>query len=364
MNCHELHQDIERLKAQRDALQEKVNTAAESGQGKKEVSSVQNTASAINDELIVKYYHDIKEQNAKDSEHRNAEFLNSLLPETESPLSPDVTIDQVRDNLEQYLKDDLRLESNLLTYALKEKLADAQDQDDIIEALKDIYAPILPNKMEHRNLYFSIIAERIKNLETYETENYIFMLPKDKWEEGKIALPENAEATYIVPNDLTAILKTPVDYDCNYETDGRITDDLYIVYDERWIGKEIRHFPWSKELFQAESAIMKPNGYHIPKSWLPITKALEQQYHLTSEEELSEILRSKLNLAFSGCVWEGDLDYVGYYGYFWSASEESARYAYCLRFNADGVGPEGSYVTRSVARSVRCVSESGSFPNS
>ena len=50
-------------------------------------------------------------------------------------------------------------------------------------------------------------------------------------------------------------------------------------------------------------------------------------------------------------------------GCFWSASELSAKFAYYLYFSSSYVYPEGNE-GRAYAQSVRCVAESGSFPNS
>ncbi|MBR6965083.1 hypothetical protein IKH83_02090 [Candidatus Saccharibacteria bacterium] len=306
---------------------------------------------------------------------------------------PETTTDDIHSNFETYLLEDIELSSNLLTYILKTELGrmnpDARgdfSESDIIKFLASrsvtstggaigdrmtvVGRAIVDRINELGGMsHISQMAERINNLETLETENYIFMLPKDQWGKERIELPENTEGKYIAPADLTAILKAPVEYDWSYETDGREsgTRDVYGV---NWIGREIRHFPWSKELFAAERGLLIPNGYHIPKSWGPIVDGVAEQiglhlrdgYYVNSdgedkEDQLSLALRDKLGLAFSGYVWKGEPLTVGKYGYFWSTPEDSADSAYCLGFSDDGVNPEynGSC---SGAHSVRCVSGS------
>lgn len=371
MDCHKLRSDIERLKSLRDELSSKLEASTESGLGKIALSTVSNEATSCSEALIEEYIEDIVQQNINDPAKRNDEFISSLTPESRLEIiNQDTTIDEVRNNLGKYLLDDLSLSSNLLVYALKEKIGDKKDNN-IKEALKSLFFELgiedkLPISAD--KLYLPVVAERLKNLEVLETKNYIFMLPKDKWEQGKIKLPnpENNSDTpeFIAPNDLTAVLKQPVNYDWNYETDGRITDSPALVYDEKWVGREIKHFPWSKELSEAEAALLKPNGFHIPakENWVQIYNNLKAKYG-DKDEDISLALREDLNLAFSGFVWVGDLKVVGSVGYFWSASEGSADYAHCLDFDSDSVGPE-SWNLRDYAQSVRCVSGSGSFPNS
>ena len=276
---------------------------------------------------------------------------------------PDTTIDDVEGNLEKYLENDLDLKSNLLVYCIKKALKSPERTRALFSSAG------FKEKAEKEGMsYASRFGERLRNLETYATKNYIFMLPKDVWSEDKIKLPnpENNSDTpeFIAPNDLTAVLKQPVDYDWNYETDGRRTDSPVPVYGEKWVGREIKHFPWSKELFEAEAALLKPNGYHIPgsKEWRQIYDNLRAKYG-DNDRAISTTLREDLNLAFSGCVWKGDLEDAGSRGCFWSSSEYSADSARCLGFDSDSVGPE-SWSYRDDAYSVRCVSESGSFPNS
>ena len=389
MDCHKLRSDIERLKSLRDELADKLEASTESGLGKIALSSLSHEASNSADTLLEEYAYDLVEQNIKDKSGRNTDFLNYILeqyyqeqdqseptinPETpnnpEALITEDTTIDEVRGDLAKYVKSDPKLDSNLLAYAVKERLGLSPINSSVLKSIEELYADSLPDQTLPKLAYLHKIAERLKNLEVLETENYIFMLPKDKWEQGKIKLPnpENNSKTpeYIAPSDLTAILKSPVYYDWSYETDRQSTDDPDLVYDEKWIGKEIRHFPWSKELIkEANEKLLKPNGYHIPTKdefasiYDNLKFKLARKQNTTpdniTDEQISTALQEDLSLAFSGYVWKGDLDGVGRYGCFWSASVYSAYYAYCLGFGSDSVHPN-NWDNRCGVNSVRCVS--------
>ena len=186
------------------------------------------------------------------------------------------------------------------------------------------------------------LAERIKNLEIYETNNYVFMLPKDKWEEDKTKLPPNDEATFIAPNNLTAILKAPVEP----------------VYGEEWVGKEIHHFPWSEELLEANEALLKPNGYRIPIYWNDITDAIEQTQGPEGEKQ-SEYMRDELGLTLSGFIWDNKPYYVGEHGCYWSSKPLAKDNPICLALDHEKVSPVCGTANRRYAIAVRCVSGRG-----
>lgn len=304
-------------------------------------------------------------------------------------ITPETTVDNIRSNFETYLLEDIELSSNLLTFILKTELGRMNqepqgsfNEDDIIRflvsrsvtagsgAISDRMSAAGKAIVDRINELggmgrISQMAERINNLETLETKNYVFMLPRDQWDKKKIELPENTEGTHIAPADLTAILKAPVEYDWNYETDGKGTDEPTLVYGPDWVGREVKHFPWSKELFEAEDQLLEPNGYHIPKSWQPIVDGIATQlgiettggiyWYADGGSTISSALRDRFNLTFSGFVWEGKPHNAGSSGCFWSSSEDSASYAFYLNFNNGGVDPELSD-SRSDAQSVRCVS--------
>ena len=357
MDCKKLHSDIKNLKSLRNSLRDKIESATETGLGKVAITSAFSEADNLSDTLIEKYSEDLIEQDEKDENHRNSEFVKTL-PDKLGIINENTTLDKIEDNLEKYLKNNFDLSSNMLVYVLK------QQQEKSPDKLTRIFTNLSLSQDK-----VGEIMERVKNLETYETKNYIFMLPKDKWNEGRIKLPEGdnqseLDPKFIAPSDLTAILKQPVDYDYSYETDGQMTDDdPSMVYNEKWVGKEIRHFPWTKELLKTNEEFLKPNGFHIPtgEDWIQIYDNLKAKYGDYSIA-ISTALREDLNLAFSGGVWKGDLEDVGDDGYFWSASELSANYARCLSFNSVDVNPE-DWDYRVSANSVRCASESGSFPN-
>ncbi|MDO5474964.1 MAG: hypothetical protein Q4F61_01085, partial [Candidatus Saccharibacteria bacterium] len=169
-------------------------------------------------------------------------------------------------------------------------------------------------------------------------------------EREKIPLPEGAGAQFIAPSDLTAILLEPFYYDWNYETDGRIPlwlaykyklsagnasclgEPPFLVYGEEWVGKEIRHFPWCKELLEFLDCLKKQYGWTIAESWGPIVYSLTAELARERGVSLEDIrgsqkslaLRGRFDLAFSGYVWKGNLWHVDSCGCFWSATEFSA----------------------------------------
>lgn len=270
--------------------------------------------------------------------------------EKEFVITPDTKIDEIETNVIEYLKNDLSLNSNLLIYVLKKKTP---------EELESIFNT--PEVDELGEDCISEVKERIENLEVLEKEHFTFLVPIDKWEDGKIELPKNEEADYIAPSDLTAILKQPVIYNYSKETDGRNSDtDDYVVFDEEWVGKEIRHFPWSKELLRTAEEIKEKFGYHLPKSWKPIVEGLREQLNKEGKDgsdnkQVSTALRERLRLALSGgCVW-GDLANVGESGTFWSASGRSASYAEFLNIFSSGVFSPVDFGDRDTGLSVRLV---------
>ena len=191
-------------------------------------------------------------------------------------------------------------------------------------------------------------------------------------------MPPNTEATHIAPTDLTAILKAPVTYDWSREI-GKEGYNADVVYDASWVGREIRHFPWSAELFKAEDELLKPNGYHIPKSWEPIVNGIVRRLGLKvtgkpyqqndGADKISLDLRESLGVMLSGYINVhtiedrfyneeklSRLENVDGWGSFWStAKSESPGGAYSLFFNTVMVNPK-AHDRRSHALSVRCVS--------
>ena len=396
MDCHNLRKDVERLEQELNTLDKEFDVATREGAGKNKVTGVIKIVSTTCEALLPKYYHDIRIHNLDDPNHRNAEFLrhlNSLLPETKNPLPREITIDEVRNNLEKYLEDDPGLDSNLLTFALKERvikqlakigklnqgetlssITSTVQLQDIIEILKDIYVPIL-SKIEgdtsNHAVILTILAERVKNLETYETKHYIFMLPKDKWDDNRIPLPPNDEGTHIAPTDLTAILKEPVRYDWGEETNGEVTKDPFhnelatLVYDENWVGQEIRHFPWCKELFGEEGAnekLLKSNGYHVPKEWGEIIDAIKNQCRQEnginpSNKDFTKILVNNFGLESNGQI-VGASFVARSNGFFWSSKVlYSNDFVYVLDIGQSEVSVHG-IVAKCDGEAVRCLATS------
>lgn len=246
-----------------------------------------------------------------DQDPRIAEFKKKYGAEYAAEMGyiiPDTTVTDIEGNLVKYLENDLDLSSNLLVYVLKRQLRAAP------ETVRGVFgSPSIRHRLaELGTNYVHTMVERVRSLETFETDNYVFMLPQDQWSK-RINLPNDPEKRALVPSDLTAILKSPVTYDYAQESDGRSTLSPTTVYDESWVGREIRHFPWSKELFEAEDRLLKPHGYSIPKSWKTIIDGLRQQIateqgaskEQISDSTISSALRDRFGLTFAGWVSGG-----------------------------------------------------------
>lgn len=198
----------------------------------------------------------------------------------------------------------------------------------------------------------------IQRIVAYRTKHFEFRVPVDEWNEKKIPLPEGAGAQFIAPSDLTAILLEPFYYDWSYETDGQMTDGPTLVYDEEWVGKEIRHFPWCKELLEFLNWLKKEHGWYIIASWIPFYKATVRYFgNIGAILKANHAFRTYYNLELSGFVQNGNLMEAGKWGHFRSASELSAA------GKADNLHISSCYVTYDEcyhshrARSVRCVSD-------
>lgn len=258
-------------------------------------------------------------------------------------------ISDVNENLERYLKNDLDLSSNLMTYVLKKQFETEP------EKVQEMFSRVNPD-------HVSEMMERLRNFETLETEHFVFMLPKDRWDKNKIELPENEEGRFVAPENLTAILKTPMNYDWKYETNGERNAEISLIFGEKYVGREVRHFPFCKELFLAEEKLLEPNGYHIPKDWKEITNSIKNKIanekQISSDEEKNkdtiDALIRELNIPLDG-HFSDILFHVGLFGYYWSSVVNNSTSAYVLCFTANGDLYPPYSVNRANGFSVRCV---------
>ena len=261
---------------------------------------------------------------------------------------PDVTtISDIQANVPGCVEQDPELKSNLLSYVLKKKI-ESGDTADIQEVINN-----------------SEMMEYLKNFETYETKNLVFFLPKDRWQKGKNNLPHPVETkdgpiNAIAPADLTALLKQPIEYNYTYETDGVKTKDdegqtSSTIYNDSWVGKEIHHFPWTKELLETNEKLLKPNGFTIPADWRPIIDSIKEIQK--PGERLTDTLQNTFRFSFAGgFIFDGGQVYTqGDYGRWWSSTAISSDDAYNLNADSNGYVNPQNYDTRLDGSSVRCV---------
>lgn len=200
-------------------------------------------------------------------------------PETTSPedsrvdeaytINADTTLQDINDHLTEYLEQDLRsekpLESNLLIYALKTIQENNIEQYDNIMA-----ADSIKQKLDANPQLKADLGERVESLEYFKTKDYIFLIPKDQWEKRRTKAHISKEGSYLTPS-LTAIIRHPVFFDQNEESDGTSPYDgkVSIFPDKSSVGKETPFFPFCKQLLEAEDQIQRLLGddYHIPNSW-------------------------------------------------------------------------------------------------
>lgn len=256
-------------------------------------------------------------------------------------INGDTTIAEIESDLSGFLEHDLKskdpLQSNLLVYAMKELYENDSKRYDEIMAM-----PGINERMAHRPHLKEFLDSRIENLECLKTRDYVFLVPKDKWQiRGRTMLPSRTilpsrYASNITPN-LTAILRHPVEL--NYKKEMGVEDypqDTKRVYDESWVGKEIEHFPFGKQLLEAEAMIQEKvsDSLMIPESWEAVFGG-----SISGSD-----LRRLYGFSLSGMVIGGKLFAEGETGVYWASTRDvfammQSDYAYkkpereCLRID-------------------------------
>lgn len=199
---------------------------------------------------------------------------------------------------------------------------------------------------------------------TYTTEHFKFRVPIDEWNQNKIPLPEGAGAKFIAPNNLAAILLKPFRNKPPAQT---------FIFGEEWVGKEIRHFPYCKELFEFINWLKEKYGWYIIPSWYSVTESIALQ--LMKEQgirrqdisytQLSTILQETYKFILSGYVGLNELRGGGRFATYWASVEHPTNeYAHYMVLEGGGSTPRCNWVKPreterkcDIANPVRCVSE-------
>ncbi len=205
------------------------------------------------------------------------------------------TTQDIKNNLPAFLKNDLDLSSNLLVYVLK------QNYENNPQGLSDLIgeAGITTNRItdgtgDGHDLLDEIM-QRIHNLKTFTYKSNTFLLPKDKWDEDKIAIPNTKNPTFLAPTNLTAVHNSTRIMEANGMEDQEFTEE---------------------EMLAVEKELLIPNGYQLPSDWHDIIEHVMQKTDgdigYSYETKLCFALHNGLNMP-SGSYWSNDRKASGFY---------------------------------------------------
>lgn len=230
-------------------------------------------------------------------------------------INEETKISDIESNIAKYLEWSLKsekpLESNLLMYSLKKLYEEDIEKFDNIMATPAIAESLKDAKLQ------DTLNERIEKLEYFDTPDYTFLVPIDQWNENAKILPANRDGIRAIMPKLTAILKQPVN----------LRDKNMVIYDEKWVGKEIEHFPPCRDLAELEKKIQDTIDDHlcIPRDWYGIVNSVRNdlaQKGLCSPNDFNSIgdaLVKTFDFTYSGRIRDSEKIWVnkpgdtGYY---------------------------------------------------
>lgn len=220
---------------------------------------------------------------------------------------------------DKFLVEDSNLDNLILRYVFKRMFED--DSENVMKIFSEVWKKDFEKGSSKTQQSIAAKIQRVQALKIYETDKYIFLLPTDVWDEGKIKLSEFSAAEYIAPQDLTAISKESC--------------------------REVRFFTFD-DLLEVNEELLKPNGYEIPASWVDVFPGTVSRRELMDKYKL-EFTKESYN-AILGCNEKS-------FGEYWTASAVCDKDAICMLINLYycGVNPE-LVEERSCSLSARCVS--------
>ena len=222
-------------------------------------------------------------------------------------------------NPDKFLAEDGNLDNLILRYVFKRMFED--DSENVMKIFSEVWKKDFEEGSSKTQQSVAAKIQRVQALKVYETDKYIFLLPTDVWDEGKIKLSEFSAAEYIAPQDLTAISKVSC--------------------------REVRFFAFD-DLLEVNEELLKPNGYEIPASWVDIFPEVASRRELMDKYKL-EFTKESYN-AVLGCNEKS-------FGEYWTTSTVCSKDGICMliSLHCGGVNPE-LVEERSCNLSARCVS--------
>lgn len=220
---------------------------------------------------------------------------------------------------DKFLAEDSNLDNIILRYVFKCMFED--DSENVMKMFSEVWEKDFEKGSSRTQQSVAVKIQRVQALKVYETDKYIFLLPTDVWDEGKIKLSEFSAAEYIAPQDLTAISKESC--------------------------REVRFFAFD-DLLEVNEELLKPNGYEIPASWVDIFPEVASRRELMDKYKL-EFTKESYN-AVLGCNEKS-------FGEYWATSAVCSKDGICMLISLHygGVNPE-LVEERSCSLSARCVS--------
>ncbi len=229
------------------------------------------------------------------------------------------TLNEIIARPDKFLAEDSDLEGLMLRYVFKRMLEN--DSEKAMKIFSEVWKKDFEKESAKTQPSVAAKIQRVQALKIYETDKYIFLLPTDTWDEGKIKLPESSAAEYIAPQDLTAISRESC--------------------------AEVRFFTFD-DLLEVNEKLLKPNGYEIPASWVDVLPGTISRRELMDKYKL-EFTKESYN-AILGCNEKT-------FGEYWTSSAVCDKDAICMLINIYYGGVNLELVEeRSCSLSARCVS--------
>ena len=106
---------------------------------------------------------------------------------------------------------------------------------------------------------------------------------------------------------------------------------------------------------EAQKAV--PEGFHLPSAKEFFNLALALDYLEKDETVAVNRFIKRYGFALTGHVsYTGELVNQGHYGFYWSSTQSTATFGYCLYLDSRGVNPVNDY-SKILGMAVRCIKD-------